>query len=74
MALSGLGKDLSRGLKQWEEDGQLFGDAVSDDHILTNVMISWLTNTAASSARFYYEDAHTCLLTRRLGWLADSGH
>jgi pimeloyl-ACP methyl ester carboxylesterase len=37
---------------------QLFGDAVSDDYILTNVMIYWLTNTAASSARFYYEDAH----------------
>jgi pimeloyl-ACP methyl ester carboxylesterase len=37
---------------------QLFGDAVSPDYILTNVMIYWLTNTAASSARFYYEDAH----------------
>src|SRR5437870_10133734 len=37
---------------------QLFGDAVSDDYILTNVMIYWLTNTAASSARLYYEDAH----------------
>jgi len=37
---------------------QLFGDAVSRDYILTNVMIYWLTNTAASSARLYYEDAH----------------
>jgi len=37
---------------------QLFGDAVSRDYILTNVMIYWLTNTAASSARFYYENAH----------------
>jgi epoxide hydrolase len=37
---------------------QLFGDAVSDDYILTNVTIYWLTNTGASSARFYYEDAH----------------
>ncbi|PSK96261.1 pimeloyl-ACP methyl ester carboxylesterase [Murinocardiopsis flavida] len=37
---------------------QLFGDAVSRDYILTNVMTYWLTNTAASSARFYYEDAH----------------
>jgi epoxide hydrolase len=31
---------------------------VSFDYILTNVMIYWLTNTAASSARFYYENAH----------------
>ena len=38
--------------------GQLFGNALSKDHILTNVAIYWLTNTAASAARFYYENAH----------------
>jgi epoxide hydrolase len=38
--------------------GQLFADSVSDDFILTNVMIYWLTNTVASSARFYWEDEH----------------
>jgi epoxide hydrolase len=32
--------------------------ATSDDHVLTNATIYWLTNTAASSARFYYEDQH----------------
>lgn len=37
---------------------QMYGDELSDDYILTNVMIYWLTNTAASSARLYYEDAH----------------
>ena len=37
---------------------QLFRDAVDPDFILTNVMIYWLTATVASSARFYYEDAH----------------
>lgn len=37
--------------------GQLFGPAVSNDYALTNVMIYWLTNTAASSIRLYYEDA-----------------
>jgi epoxide hydrolase len=37
---------------------QIYGDDESDDYILTNVMIYWLTNTAASSARLYYEDAH----------------
>ena len=30
----------------------------SDEHILTNATIYWLTNTGASSARFYYEDRH----------------
>ena len=38
--------------------GQLFGDALSTDHIITNVAIYWLTNTAASAARFYYENKH----------------
>jgi epoxide hydrolase len=38
--------------------GQLFGNALSPDHIITNVAIYWLTNTAASAARFYYENAH----------------
>jgi epoxide hydrolase len=38
--------------------GQLFGDALSSDHIITNVAIYWLTNTAASAARFYYENKH----------------
>jgi pimeloyl-ACP methyl ester carboxylesterase len=38
--------------------GQLFGDALSKDQVLTNVAIYWLTNTGASSARFYYENAH----------------
>lgn len=39
-------------------NAQLFGDAVDADFILTNVMLYWLTGTAASAARFYYEDAH----------------
>lgn len=33
-------------------------DAVNRDAFLTNVMLYWLTNTAESSARWYYEDAH----------------
>ncbi|MEC4018661.1 epoxide hydrolase family protein [Streptomyces sp. H27-D2] len=36
---------------------QLLG-GLSDDFVLTNVTLYWLTNTAASSARFYYEDFH----------------
>jgi pimeloyl-ACP methyl ester carboxylesterase len=39
-------------------NSQLFGDAVDDDFILTNVMIYWVTRTAGSSARLYYEDQH----------------
>lgn len=32
--------------------------SLSPDWILTNVMLYWLTGTAGSSARIYYEDAH----------------
>jgi hypothetical protein len=39
-------------------NAQLFRDAVDADFILTNVLLYWLTGTAASSARSYYEDAH----------------
>ena len=33
-------------------------DAVDRDHILTNVMLYWLTRTAGSSAGLYYENMH----------------
>lgn len=36
--------------------GQLFGNALSDEDILTNASIYWFTNTSASAARFYYEN------------------
>ena len=38
--------------------GQLLGEAVSPDVVVTNAALYWFTNTGASSARFYYEDAH----------------
>ncbi|MFG2001968.1 epoxide hydrolase family protein [Spirillospora sp. NPDC048911] len=39
--------------------GQLLGDAVEPDDVLTNASIYWFTNTSASSARFYYENHHS---------------
>jgi pimeloyl-ACP methyl ester carboxylesterase len=49
--------DSPAGQLAWS--GQLFGDALSPDEILTNVSIYWFTNTAASAARFYYECKRT---------------
>ena len=34
-------------------------DAVDRDAMLTNVMLYWLTGTAGSAARLYYENTHT---------------
>ena len=36
--------------------GQLFGTTLSPEDILTNAALYWFTNTAASAARFYYEN------------------
>jgi epoxide hydrolase len=53
--------DSPAGQLAWS--GQLFGNALSPDEILTNVSIYWLTNTAASAARFYYENKRAEQLT-----------
>jgi pimeloyl-ACP methyl ester carboxylesterase len=45
--------------KEWTgASAELPEDAVDRDHLLTNVMLYWLTGTAGSSARLYYENMH----------------
>jgi len=41
--------------KEWTDSEKLPEEAVDRDHLLTNVMIYWLTGTAGSSARLYKE-------------------
>ncbi|MBO3748463.1 alpha/beta fold hydrolase [Streptosporangiaceae bacterium NEAU-GS5] len=41
--------------KDWTDSETVPEDAVDRDKILTNVMLYWLTGTAASSSRLYYE-------------------
>ncbi|XOJ01669.1 alpha/beta fold hydrolase [Paenibacillus polymyxa] len=41
--------------KEWTDSTNLPEDAIDRDDILTNVMHYWLTGTAGSSARLYYE-------------------
>jgi pimeloyl-ACP methyl ester carboxylesterase len=48
--------DSPAGLLAW--NAQLFGESLDADFILANVAVYWLTGTAASAIRFYYEDAH----------------
>jgi pimeloyl-ACP methyl ester carboxylesterase len=46
--------------KEWTDPkAELPEDAVDRDHLLTNIMCYWLTNTAGSAARIYYENSHT---------------
>jgi pimeloyl-ACP methyl ester carboxylesterase len=51
--------------KEWTDSTDRPEDAIDRDHLLTNVMLYWLTNTAASSARFYYEFARSWAAPRR---------
>jgi len=44
--------------KEWTDSRDHPEDAVDRDQMLTNVMLYWLTGTAGSSARIYYERAH----------------
>jgi pimeloyl-ACP methyl ester carboxylesterase len=45
--------------KEWTDSAaELPEDAVDRDHMLTNVMLYWLTGTAGSSARTYYDNMH----------------
>lgn len=40
-------------------DGDLPDDAIDRDQLLTNVSVYWFTGTAGSSARLYFETAHS---------------
>jgi pimeloyl-ACP methyl ester carboxylesterase len=48
--------DSPVGLLAW--NAQLLGEDLDADFALTNVLLYWLTGTAASAARLYYENAH----------------
>jgi len=44
--------------KEWTDSTEVPEDAVDRDRLLTNVTLYWLTATAGSSARLYYETFH----------------
>ncbi len=48
--------DSPLGLLAW--NAQLLGEDLDPDFALSNVMLYWLTGTAASAARLYFENAH----------------
>jgi pimeloyl-ACP methyl ester carboxylesterase len=50
---------IAEKFKEWtDSSAELPEDAVDRDHLLTNVMLYWLTGTAGSSARSYYDNMH----------------
>ncbi|KUJ67123.1 epoxide hydrolase [Streptomyces albus subsp. albus] len=49
---------IAEKFKEWTDSRDRPEDAVDRDHLLTDVMLYWLTGTAGSAARIYYERAH----------------
>jgi epoxide hydrolase len=49
--------------KRWTDSRERPEEAVDRNQMLTNVMLYWLTRTAGSSARIYYERAQSGLLS-----------
>ncbi|MFF8946123.1 epoxide hydrolase family protein [Streptomyces sp. NPDC014864] len=45
--------------REWTDSAELPEEAVDRDRMLTDVMLYWLTGTAGSSSRIYYERAHS---------------
>jgi len=50
---------IAEKFKEWTDSQERPEDAVDRDQLLTNVMLYWLTRTAGSSARIYYERTHS---------------
>ena len=44
--------------RDWSDCDGVVERSFSRDHLLTNVMLYWLTGTAGSSARLYYDNMH----------------
>jgi pimeloyl-ACP methyl ester carboxylesterase len=50
---------IAEKFNEWSYPGtELPEQAIDRDHLLTNVMLYWLTGTAGSSADMYYENMH----------------
>ena len=49
---------IAEKFREWTDCGERPGDVIDRDRILTDVMLYWLTGTAGSSARLYYEMMH----------------
>jgi pimeloyl-ACP methyl ester carboxylesterase len=59
---------IAEKFKEWTDRSRdLPEDAVDRDQMLTNVSLYWFTNTAGSSAQFYWESMHS-----KAGWTAPS--
>lgn len=55
----GLASWILEKLRAWSDCGGDLRQRFTEDELLTQIMIYWVTNTAGSAAQMYYENAHT---------------
>ncbi len=55
----GLAAWIIEKFRSWSDCSGDLRKRFSEDELLTNIMIYWLTNTAGSSAGLYYENTHS---------------
>ncbi|MGL4609838.1 MAG: epoxide hydrolase family protein [Trueperaceae bacterium] len=55
----GLAAWIVEKFRSWSDCNGTIEACYSEDELLTNIMIYWLTETISSSARLYYEDARS---------------
>jgi pimeloyl-ACP methyl ester carboxylesterase len=55
----GLAAWIMEKFHSWSDCKGNFENSFTKDELLNNIMIYWLTNTVASSARMYYENTHS---------------
>ncbi|WP_339256728.1 epoxide hydrolase family protein [Paenibacillus sp. FSL P2-0136] len=55
----GLAAWIIEKFRAWSDCKGDLRQSFSEDELLTNIMIYWVTNTAGSSANLYYENTHT---------------
>ncbi|WP_405112903.1 epoxide hydrolase family protein [Paenibacillus sp. FSL K6-1217] len=56
---AGLAAWIIEKFRAWSDCKGDLRQSFSEDELLTNIMIYWLTNTAGSTSNIYYENTHT---------------
>ena len=56
---AGLAGWIVEKFRAWSDCGGDLGRSFTEDELLTNIMIYWVTGTIGSSIRMYYENSHT---------------
>ncbi len=56
---AGLAAWIVEKFRAWSDCGGDLGRSFTEDELLTNIMIYWVTGTIGSSTRMYYENSHT---------------